>query len=937
MVSSSLFAALTLAGAAVSPTADWVDTVSQLLNENDTSSALEILDERTRSDPQDLAAWVWLADTYFLLAEEWAASGGSPELALIDAKAAYEEALKLAPLDARALRGAFRVCYELTQMEEALSYGLRDLSLTMMSGGEPEPWQLERVAQARALAFRADVPTDPAELAAAVRGTLALLRKTRDMAPGEPALARIEAEVLQEVGLFGASAKALESGLQKAPWSADLHQKLVDLTFRQSVVSHLVEFYEKLGAASPTDPTTAWYCGYAYLLQGDVLRRERRFVEAIDQYQKSISWLQRSSSLEPSYADGAQRIEVLAQSGIGWSHLRRGEFPKARDVFSRLLETAPDHRNLPDGMRRTYLDGLGSLGAEFETGLDFKNGVEIARRVLEYEPDSAYWWNNLAFFLREYGSQVEAEMVEVDGDPKEVARGIFQESWDSYLRASELAPTDARIVNDTALIQVYHLRTDLEKAEAMLNQSITEGERQLAELGPDASADDRYPIEQAVGDAYQNLGYLYYHLLEDLPRARGYFVTSMEIDPIGRQINREYIASIDGEAEPVPERDAAAALAALEPTRTERAQVAWERSFAGALQRAREENRPLMVYQVSGLTLLSLAYEDLVRRASFAELAEQAVCVVADKSRYNSIDRLQNGRRLPTPKYGTVTSSEHIAIQNDLNAWLQNQGGPSAGVPLAEGLYVFSPEGERLPVDLREGVAAFFEKAVEMVGEPSAAPDLEGLSRRLQGLDLRDRKRAAGELVASSQSRARDLVEDLVFDPAMSVSVRTALLDALAEQGSEADLELLRALVGQQERPDLSVLAAQRLPAGTDPQELRFAFHWSRDPEVRQAALDALLRVDASAETMRCLVGAMVVGELETRGIAAESARLEGENLEEALLAALGWEEESSVRAALCESLPATSELAITTLENLRDADGDPLVRAAARRALSGL
>ena len=73
------------------------------------------------------------------------------------------------------------------------------------------------------------------------------------------------------------------------------------------------------------------------------------------------------------------------------------------------------------------------------------------------------------FLLREYGTQVESESA--PGVDEHQAPAIFRESWLAYQRAVQILPEDARVVNDAALMQIYHVRDDLALAEELLWQS----------------------------------------------------------------------------------------------------------------------------------------------------------------------------------------------------------------------------------------------------------------------------------------------------------------------------------------------------------------------------------------------------------------------------------------------------------------------------------
>ncbi|MHC5210841.1 MAG: hypothetical protein ACYTG2_09000 [Planctomycetota bacterium] len=100
--------------------------------------------------------------------------------------------------------------------------------------------------------------------------------------------------------------------------------------------------------------------------------------------------------------------------------------------------------------------------------------------------DDAEWWNNHAFFCRETER--------------------YEEAYAAYSRCIELAPDNARWVNDTGLILLYHLHRDLDYAEALF--------RRAWELGR-AVTENPFATEEAVEenflaytDAMLNIGRL---------------------------------------------------------------------------------------------------------------------------------------------------------------------------------------------------------------------------------------------------------------------------------------------------------------------------------------------------------------------------------------------------------------------------------------------
>jgi len=108
------------------------------------------------------------------------------------------------------------------------------------------------------------------------------------------------------------------------------------------------------------------------------------------------------------------------------------------------------------------------------------------------------------------------------------AREHMELSYEAYQRAAELAPRDARVINDTGLILAYYLQRDLDAARDYFERSIAVGLPQL-EAGIE-DEEERTMTREAVGDAYQNLGVVALTLEGDAATARRLFEKSLEYE-----------------------------------------------------------------------------------------------------------------------------------------------------------------------------------------------------------------------------------------------------------------------------------------------------------------------------------------------------------------------------------------------------------------------
>jgi tetratricopeptide (TPR) repeat protein len=489
--------------------------------------------------------------------------------------------------------------------------------------------------------------------------------------------------------------------------------------------------------------------------------------------------------LEPTYTDGVRRMLARARIDEGWSLLGSGGALCLDDVMGQFLEALDrdgDLRSEPNSLGRTLMDGLATLGARFEEEGEFALGAELMERVVAIHADDARWWNNLGYFCREKATRIETGEIAVESDRETAARTVYEKSWRAYQRAVELAPNDARIVNDAALIQVYHLRTDLSIAQEMLLHAIEVGEQRLAELGPSAPDEQRFPIAQAVGDAYQNLGYTHYHLLGDPRKAREYFLLSIATESGDRSEMQAYVDAIDGKRDPIPERRAGAFAAPREEWREERGSLTWERSLTDALARTSAENRIVLVFhRGAGLGLVAPFLDGFVKQRATTERFASAIPVAADLARHAPVDYRTDGYRIACPVYGTITCGEHVRAAREFAAWWkQRHEGRSPGVG-EEAIFFLMPDGEpaALPDEGRRALFAGDDDRADdlgelqrRIGEPRPPVDLLALRKQLRMGDSLESLHAAEKLAAAPGIEAQLLIEETLFDAGLDEMLR---------------------------------------------------------------------------------------------------------------------------------------------------------------------
>jgi tetratricopeptide (TPR) repeat protein len=92
--------------------------------------------------------------------------------------------------------------------------------------------------------------------------------------------------------------------------------------------------------------------------------------------------------------------------------------------------------------------------------------------------------------------------------------------------------------------------------------------------------------------------------------------------------------------------------------------VTWQRNFPDALTVSKQTKKPILICVNMDGEIASEHYAGIrYRRPETAGLYAPYVCVIASVYRHTPRDYDEEGRRIPCPRFGTVTCGEHIAIE----------------------------------------------------------------------------------------------------------------------------------------------------------------------------------------------------------------------------------------------------------------------------------
>jgi hypothetical protein len=299
-------------------------------------------------------------------------------------------------------------------------------------------------------------------------------------------------------------AEATEAFATAAAWSpetvdyAEMHGLLgsanatgddgAPVGFRAALESARQAFEARVGTSDTRAATLLWWLGWARFIDADWNGAEEAFTTCIARAPEiTNSWFY--IGLARQYRKDSEG--ALAAMHAGW------------DAHSGTMVAAMQGAG---GSLRGF-EGLIGWCASQQPARNLEAAF-LAEMLAQAFPDEPRHWNNLGLFLRDEGELLEVAAYRKQGpEPEPALLGdLYERSYAAYQRALALTPDDPQILNDTALMLQYHLRRDLEQAEAMYRRSIELSEQRLA--ASDLSAEERARFEQTRSDALSNLALL---------------------------------------------------------------------------------------------------------------------------------------------------------------------------------------------------------------------------------------------------------------------------------------------------------------------------------------------------------------------------------------------------------------------------------------------
>ena len=548
-----------------------------LLDQGKVDEALEITDAILKARPDDRAARIVAAKGNIAIFSEGRAQA---QLFLEQAVIELERALDQDRNDPEAL-----ITLSWCKLRQSDFDAGRDLALEAAETLQRKGASAEEVANAflqaadnqmqtfvdvrrGELAAGEERPSDDAT--AAANKVLTLLASAERAAPVAGAFRR-RADLYQWMNRHKDAIEELDNGIRAHPTSNELHQRLQDYYWGRDAYAECVAAYRRFVDAKPGNTALLWYLGKAQVAHADKLRADSDWDAAARVYHQALASYQAYDDKRPSEHANTGQWLAICHLSLGRIAYEQGDLDEAIAQHEKAYEASKlvaeyDANGYPRVIIAgggNYLGGLALIGSALSAAPEadaLERTLAFFESILERHPGRfGSIYNNAALAARDLGTAIERAGREAKQGGDEAtaeaktaqAMELYERSYRYYEQAVQLSPEDPRIVNDCGLMLVYHLNQDYDRARQLFEKAVELGEEDLAQLPDDAMPAERRDIEEAVGDAYGNLGKLYAENLQEPEKAIPYLEKALEFFPYQERAARLRLQRIrSGETSP---------------------------------------------------------------------------------------------------------------------------------------------------------------------------------------------------------------------------------------------------------------------------------------------------------------------------------------------------------------------------------------------------
>ncbi len=259
------------------------------------------------------------------------------------------------------------------------------------------------------------------------------------------------------------------------------------------------------------DGTGLWYLGRAHFLSASSMRAGGKLDEAMAELDLAKSVFEKSMKDNATFADSCQQWIAICIGKQGNVAIAKKDWQGAEKLLLESVRARPDRINDDLGLQETTKIGVMLVADHYARQGDLGKTESIYRAAVAAANSDLDLLNNEGLFARDHGNALERA-----GKKKE-AMELYEHSYKAYSRAAELDATNVRLLNDRALIAIHYLERDWDENKKILDRAILLGEQQMQGF-PAADPQGKQTLDEALGDAYENLAL--WHLKHDSDAAK---------------------------------------------------------------------------------------------------------------------------------------------------------------------------------------------------------------------------------------------------------------------------------------------------------------------------------------------------------------------------------------------------------------------------------
>jgi hypothetical protein len=259
----------------------------------------------------------------------------------------------------------------------------------------------------------------------------------------------------------------------------------------------MVGAYSRFVRENPSTPILRWHQGRAIYARADKLRQGGNFQPAAAMFGRAEAAFGEYLAMVPAHATATNQWRALCNLQHAQVAIDMGDLVTAQSELLRAATTCPTVVDNVAGDPQLFAKLAFAIHRALADGGDNALTQTLAwnEQLLQRFPDKfGFVYNNAALAARDLGVQ-KADA----GDPA-AAKALWERSYAAYEKAVRLSPDDVRIVNDCGLMLLYHLDRDLPRARELFERAIA--------MPATTDHATRERVEEAVGDAYQNIAVL---------------------------------------------------------------------------------------------------------------------------------------------------------------------------------------------------------------------------------------------------------------------------------------------------------------------------------------------------------------------------------------------------------------------------------------------